>query len=153
MSDSPRSTVSTASASAGSPATTGAAGSGAGSLRGRLGLSTLVAAGVCVGMLSIAVLVPPQDGGAATVAPGLVDPDGWSRLGSLRRGEVEVDILTRAGERRYTVRRAGQVVDQRLTEAELASRWGVDVRSMRGDGEGPGAMMMVDPDAAALLGR
>lgn len=119
----------------------------------RLGLSTLVTAGVCIAMLSIAVLVPPRQGGAATVAPGLTDADGWSRLGSLYRGDIEVDILTRAGERRYTVRRAGHVVDQRLTEAELASRWQVDVASMRADDAGPGPMMMVDPDAEALMGR
>lgn len=156
MSDSPRS-ASTRDTAA--PATPSSAASGRGSGRGaglpgpRLGLSTLVAAGVCVGMLSIAVLVPPRQGGAATVGAGLIDSEGWARLGSLRRGEVEVDILTRGGDRRYTVRRAGQVVDQRLTESDLAERWGVDIRSMRGDGERPGAMMMVDPDAEALMGR
>jgi hypothetical protein len=120
--------------------------------RGGLGLSTLVAAGVCAGMLSLAVLVPPREGGAA-VTNGLVDRDGWSRLGSLERQELSVDIVLRAGERRYTVRRGGSIVAERLTADELLQRWGIDARSLRAEDDGPGAMMMVDPDAAALIGR
>jgi hypothetical protein len=119
----------------------------------RLGLSTLVAVAVCAGMLAIAVFVPPREGGAATPERGLVDGAGWSRLGSLERGDLRVDILSRDGERRYTVRRDGRVVGERITADELLRRWDVDTRSLRADGDGPGPMMMVDPDAAALMGR
>lgn len=117
------------------------------------GVSTLVAAAVCAGMLAIAVFVPPREGGAAVAGSGLVDSAGWSRLGSLERGDLRIDIMSRGGERRYTVHRGGRLVGERLGADELWQRWGIDTRPLRAEGEGPGPMMMVDPDAEALMGR
>lgn len=104
-------------------------------------------------MLAIAVLVPPREGGAAVAGAGLVDRAGWSRLGSLERGDLRIDIMSRDGERRYTVHRGGRLVEQRLTADELHQRWGIDARPLRAEDDGPGPMMMVDPDAEALMGR
>ena len=115
--------------------------------------AAVVGAGICAGMLSLAVFVPPRQGGASPAPqPPLVDEDGWIRAGELTSGALTVEILLRDDQRRYTVRDArGRILGERVDGAELTRRWGVDLPSM--SAAEPGALMMVDPDRDALLGR